>query len=96
MGVQGPSVPSAPYSNQPRPSHPPSVTALNRPSWSPSTTNSPTVHFLRIARREMARTRIHVPLRVCQARLLEEHGSLGPAWHTPGGSEPANAFPYEA
>ena len=53
------------------------------------------VHFLRIARREMARTRVHVPLRVSHARLLDEHGPLGPAWRTPGGSEPAHAFPYE-
>ena len=37
-------------------------------------------HFLRVARDEMARTGVNVPLRVSHRRLLERVGPLGRAW----------------
>ena len=40
-------------------------------------------HFLRVARDEMARTRVHVPLRVSNRSLLERVGPLGRAWSAP-------------
>ncbi|MYE47540.1 MAG: hypothetical protein F4X25_12510 [Chloroflexi bacterium] len=40
-------------------------------------------HFLRVARKEMARTRIDLPLRVSHRALLEREGPLGAAWRTP-------------
>ena len=50
-------------------------------------------HFLRVAREEMARTRVQLPLWVSHTSLLERVGPLGPAWRTPDGSEPTHAFP---
>ena len=50
-------------------------------------------HFLRVAREEMARTRVHLPLWVSHTSLLERVGPLGPAWRTPDGSETTHAFP---
>ena len=49
-------------------------------------------HFLRVAREEMARTGVSVPLLVSHRRLLEQEGPLGRAWLTPGVLEPAQAF----
>ena len=49
-------------------------------------------HFLRVAREEMARTGVSVPLLVSHRRLLEDEGPLGRAWLTPGVLEPAQAF----
>lgn len=49
-------------------------------------------HFLRVAREEMARTGVSVPLLVSHRRLLEQEGPLGRAWLTPGVLEPARAF----
>ena len=49
-------------------------------------------HFLRVARDEMARTGVRVPLRVSHRSLLERVGPLGRAWRTTEESEPAYAF----
>ena len=49
-------------------------------------------HFLRVAREEMARTGVSVPLLVSHRGLLEHEGPLGRAWLTPGVLEPAQAF----
>ena len=45
-------------------------------------------HFLRVARDEMARTGVSVPLRVSHRSLLERVGPLGRAWTTQGGGQP--------
>ncbi len=45
-------------------------------------------HFLRVARQEMARTGVTVPLLVSHRSLLEMEGPLGRAWLAPGGSKP--------
>ncbi|MDE2932731.1 MAG: replication-relaxation family protein [Chloroflexota bacterium] len=39
-------------------------------------------HFLRVARAEMERTGVQVPLRVSHGDVLEEQGPLGRAWRT--------------
>jgi len=44
-------------------------------------------HFLRVARMEMKRARVEVPLRVSHRAALEREGPLGEAWHRHG-SEP--------
>ena len=49
-------------------------------------------HFLRVARDEMARTGVRVPLWVSHRSLLETVGPLGRAWRTTDGSEPGFAF----
>ena len=49
-------------------------------------------HFLRVAREEMARTGVIVPLLVSHRTLLEREGPLGRSWLTPGVLEPASAF----
>ena len=49
-------------------------------------------HFLRVAREEMARTGVTVPLFVSHRSLLERVGPLGRAWRTIDGSEPGYAF----
>ena len=49
-------------------------------------------HFLRVAREEMARTGVTVPLLVSHRRLIEREGPLGRAWLTPGVLESAHAF----
>ena len=41
-------------------------------------------HFLRVARDEMARTGVNVPLRVSHRSFLERVGPLGPAWSVVG------------
>ena len=43
-------------------------------------------HFLRVAREEMGRARVEVPLRVSHRRLLERGGPLGRAWVNSDGS----------
>ena len=49
-------------------------------------------HFLRIARDEMARTGVTVPLRVSHRTLSEKVGPLGRAWRTTDGSEAGYVF----
>ena len=49
-------------------------------------------HFLRVARKEIARARVEVPLRVSQRALLDREGPLGPAWRSLAGSGPPNAL----
>ena len=49
-------------------------------------------HFLRVARDEMERTGVSVPLWVSHRSLLERVGPLGRAWRTVGGSETGYAF----
>ena len=49
-------------------------------------------HFLRVAREEMKRTGVTVPLWVSHRSLLERVGPLGRAWRTTDGSEPDYAF----
>ena len=49
-------------------------------------------HFLRVARDEMARTGVRVPLWVSHRSLLETVGPLGRAWHATDGPEPSYAF----
>ena len=46
-------------------------------------------HFLRVARREMRRTGVEVPLLVSHLSRLERFGSLGPAWEGGESAEPA-------
>ena len=49
-------------------------------------------HFLRVAREEMDRAGVKVPLWVSHRGLLEKAGPLGRAWRTAGGSGPGYAF----
>ena len=49
-------------------------------------------HFLRVAREEMDRARVRVPLWVSHKNLLERMGPLGRAWRTPDGLELSHAF----
>ena len=49
-------------------------------------------HFLRVARDEMARAAVKVPLGVSYRSLLERVGPLGRAWCAAEGSEPDYAF----
>ena len=42
-------------------------------------------HFLRVARREMDRARVALPLGVSHEALLDAEGPLGDAWRSPGG-----------
>ena len=54
-------------------------------------------HFLRVAKGEMERARVRVPLRVplrvSHKTALEGSGPLGQAWRTPDSWEPLYAFP---
>ena len=50
-------------------------------------------HFLRVARDEMARIGVTVPLFISHRSLLERVGPLGQAWRTTAGVEPSYAFP---
>ena len=45
-------------------------------------------HFLRLAREQMNRTGVQVPLRVSHRAALERLGPLGRAWLTPAGGSP--------
>ena len=49
-------------------------------------------HFLRVAREEMARAGVEVPLLVSHRELVEREGPLGRAWLTPAVPEPSHAF----
>ncbi|MDE2754134.1 MAG: hypothetical protein OXI83_16305, partial [Gemmatimonadota bacterium] len=40
-------------------------------------------HFLRVARREIARARVELPLRVSNRALVEREGPLGAVWRSP-------------
>ncbi|MCY3507115.1 MAG: replication-relaxation family protein [Chloroflexi bacterium] len=40
-------------------------------------------HFLRVAGRELTRTRVDLPLRVSQGAVLDREGPLGEAWRSP-------------
>ena len=42
-------------------------------------------HFLEVARREMARVRVPLPLLASHRELVEQEGPLGGAWLAPGG-----------
>ncbi len=46
-------------------------------------------YFLRVARREMDRAGVNVPLRVSHGALLEREGPLGAAWRTVDAGEPS-------
>ena len=46
-------------------------------------------HFLRVARDEMARTGVEVPLWVSHSTAIDELGPLGRAWRRPADPEPA-------
>ncbi len=48
-------------------------------------------HFLRVARREIARARVELPLRVSHRALIEREGPLGAAWRTTGSPDGAAA-----
>ena len=48
-------------------------------------------HFLRVAREEMRRTGVNVPLRVSHRGALTKAGPLGRAWRTLEGSEHVSA-----
>ena len=50
-------------------------------------------NFLRLAREEMARAGVHVPLWVSHAAALNELGPLGQAWRLPNNRQPTHAFP---
>lgn len=43
-------------------------------------------HFLRVARRQVERTRVDLPLRVSHRGLIESEGPLGVAWRSPTAS----------
>ena len=45
-------------------------------------------HFLRVARKESARARVELPLRVSHRTLIEREGPLGHAWRAPAGEPP--------
>ena len=49
-------------------------------------------NFLGVARREMERTGVNVPLGVSYRRMLEKVGPLGLAWRSPEVLEPTCAF----
>ena len=49
-------------------------------------------HFLRVARNEMERTGVNVPLWVSDRETLERADPLGRAWRSPGTWDPAYAF----
>jgi hypothetical protein len=45
----------------------------------------PATQFLRVARSEMERTRVSVPLFVSDRELVRRHGPLGASWRTTDG-----------
>ena len=49
-------------------------------------------HFLRVARKEIARARVELPLRVSHRALIERVGPLGHAWRAPAGGPPVRPF----
>ncbi len=50
-------------------------------------------HFLRVAREQMTKARVEVPLLVSDESLLEREGPLGRAWRTPDGWEAVRPLP---
>ncbi len=52
-------------------------------------------HFLRVARREIARARVDLPLLVSHRALLERDGPLGLVWRSPGNTAAAGAVVAE-
>ncbi len=50
-------------------------------------------HFLTLAKREMTRTGVEVPLRVSHREAVQSQGPLGQAWFIPGDWEPAFLLP---
>ena len=50
-------------------------------------------HFLGVARAELRRARVELPLHVSHRALLEREGPLGPAWRSPASDAPAHALP---
>ena len=51
-------------------------------------------HFLRVAREEIERTGVDLPLLVSHAGMIAEEGPLGPAWLALGGGW-ARRRPFE-
>jgi len=49
-------------------------------------------HFLRVARAEMKRARVDLPLRVSHRALLDREGPLGVVWRSPSGGPPSCPF----
>ena len=49
-------------------------------------------HFLKVAGEEMTRAGVRVPLWVSHRDALEQVGTLGAGWHSPGRWEPGRAF----
>ncbi|MCY4393072.1 MAG: replication-relaxation family protein, partial [Chloroflexi bacterium] len=49
-------------------------------------------HFLRVARSEMRRARVDLPLRVSCRTLIERGGPLGFSWYAPAGGAPSCLF----
>ena len=49
-------------------------------------------NFLGVARREMERTGVKLPLWVSHREMLEKIGPLGKAWRNPDVLEPSRAF----
>ena len=52
-------------------------------------------HFSRVAREEMERAGVEVPLRVSHKGVLERFGPLGLAWQTADGWEAVHALPVQ-
>ena len=52
--------------------------------------------YLRVARAEMKRARVEVPLRVSLRSLLEREGPLGAAWRTVAATEPSHPWHQSA
>ena len=65
--------------------HPPQVLAVFDDPLAES-------NFLGVASREMARTRVHLPLCVSHRERVELARPLGPAWLNPDVLEPSIAF----
>ena len=52
--------------------------------------------FLRLAREEMGRANVAVPLWVSDRSLVAKVGALGPAWRTAGEWQPACILPVNS
>ncbi|MXX93353.1 MAG: hypothetical protein F4Y63_07920 [Chloroflexi bacterium] len=49
--------------------------------------------FVRIARQEMERTGVEIPLMVSRSELVNDKGPLGPVWHSVDGDRDGASFP---